>query len=369
MRDYYEILGVDKGASESEIKRGYRKVAMKHHPDKNPGDSSAEAKFKEAAEAYSVLSDGDKKARYDQFGHAGVNQGAGGGQYSHMDINDIFSSFGDIFGGGGGFSDFFGGGQRRQRGGHQRGSDLKISLSLTYEEIFSGAAKTIKVKRMEQCGNCSGTGAKKGSQPVTCPSCEGQGEIRRVQRSFLGQVVNVQPCHHCNGRGQVVSNPCGSCRGNGRVKNTATVDIEIPAGVTKGNYMTQSGQGNVGGQGGPAGNLIIYFDEKDHSLLLRDGDDVQVNCWIHYPDAVLGTSIEVPTLSGKVQLKVPAGIKSGQVLRLRGKGFPILNRSRNGDQLVKINIITPVKYSKNTKKVIQELSKELGTEPEFNKFS
>ncbi len=368
MRDYYDILGVSKGSSESEIKRAYRKVAMKYHPDKNPGDNNAEAKFKEAAEAYSVLSDSNKKARYDQFGHAGVNQ-AEGGQYSHMDINDIFSSFGDIFGGGGGFSDFFGGGQQRQRGGPQRGSDLKISISLTYEEIFSGASKTIKIKRMERCGDCSGSGAKKGSQPVNCPSCDGSGEIRRVQRSFLGQVVNVQPCHHCSGRGQVVSNPCRSCRGNGSTKNTATVEIEIPAGVTKGNYMTQPGKGNIGGYGGPAGDLIIYFDEKEHQLLVRDADDVLIDCWIQYPDAVLGTSIEVPTLSGKVQLKIPAGIKSGQVLRLRGKGFPILNRNRNGDQLVKVNIITPVKFSKNTKKVIQELSSELGKEPEFKKFS
>ncbi len=368
MRDYYESLGVSKTASNREIKSAYRKVAMKYHPDKNPGDSSAEEKFKEAAEAYSILSDSQKRSRYDQFGHAAFNNQGGGGGFHHMDMNDIFDHFGDIFSSSG-FGDIFGSGSRRRQSSPTRGSDLKITISMTLEEIYSGITKTVKIKRMEPCEKCQGSGAAVGSEPTSCISCQGTGEIRQVQRSILGQIVNVQPCHQCHGRGKVVSNPCRNCNGQGQSKKTATIDLEIPQGVSDGNYMTQRGEGNHPGQGGTMGDLIIYFEEINHKLFIREGNDIFLNCWIQYPQAVFGTSIEVPTLSGKVKLKIPSGLKSGQVLRLRGKGMPELNRKNHyGDQLVKINIETPIKYSKKAKSLLEDLSSELKELVNFEKF-
>jgi len=366
MQDYYETLGVSKNASDSEIKNAYRKVAMKYHPDKNQGDKKAEEKFKEAAEAYSVLSDKEKRERYNQFGHAGINQGDFGG-FSHMDMNDIFDHFGDIFSSSG-FGNIFSGGRQRHQSGPPRGSDLKITISMTLNEIFSGITKTVKIKRMESCDDCQGSGASVGSTPTNCPSCQGTGEIRQVQRSMLGQIINVQQCHHCQGRGEVISNPCRNCQGKGITKKTATIDLEIPKGVSDGNYMTQRKEGNHPGQAGIEGNLIIYFEESPHKLFLRDGNDVLLNCWLQYPQAVFGTSIEVPTLSGKVKLKIPPGIKSGQVLRLRGKGMPELNRNYFGDQLVKINIETPKKYSKKAKSLLEDLSSELKESVNFEKY-
>ena len=367
MQDYYDILGVERTANESEIKSAYRKVAMKYHPDKNPNDSSAEEKFKAAAEAYSILSDRQKRSQYDQFGHAAFNNQGGGGGYHHMDLNDIFDHFGDIFSSSG-FGDIFSSGMRRRQSGHAQGSDLKITIPLTLEEIYSGITKTVKIKRMEPCGECQGNGSAPGSQPVRCPACQGTGEIRQVQRSLLGQIVNVQPCHQCQGRGQVISKPCPKCTGQGKSKRTATVDLEIPAGVSTGNYMTQQGKGNHPGMGGEPGHLIVYFEENEHKLFTREGNDIFLNCWIQYPPAVFGTMIEVPTLSGKVKLKVPSGIKSGQVLRLRGKGMPELNRNQNGDQLVKINIETPQKVSRKVKSLLEDLSNELDESVNFEKF-
>jgi len=366
MQDYYETLGVSNNASESEIKSAYRKVAMKYHPDKNPGDSSAEEKFKQAAEAYSVLSDNQKRSQYDQFGHAAFNNQGGGG-FHHMDLNDIFDHFGDIFSSSG-FGDIFGSGGRRRQSGTARGSDLKITISMTLEEIYSGITKVVKIKRREPCNECKGSGAAVGSQPVHCPSCQGTGEIRQVQRSILGQIVNVQPCHQCQGQGQVISNPCQHCHGKGCSKKTATINLEIPKGVSAGNYMTQRGEGNHPGLGGEPGALIVYFEESNHKLFTREGNDIFLNCWLQYPQAVFGTSIEVPTLSSKVKLKIPSGIKSGQVLRLKGKGMPELNRNRYGDQLVKINIETPQKYSKKAKSLLENLSSELKDLVNFEKF-
>jgi molecular chaperone DnaJ len=370
MSDYYNIIGVSRDASQNEIKKAYRKVAMKYHPDKNPGDSSAETKFKEAANAYAVLSDEQKKARYDQYGEAGVdNQGFGGGA-GFGDINDIFSAFGDIFGGGGGggFGDIFGGGRTRQQRQQTRGSDLKISIPLTLEEIYTGVKKTVKIKRFEKCDDCSGSGAKHGSKPITCSVCHGTGEIRQVQRSMFGQVVQVQPCYQCQGEGKIISNPCGTCRGNGRVKKSSSVEFDVPAGVSAGNYMTKRGSGNIGPRGAVSGNLIIYFDEIEHELLLRDGNDIFLDVWIQLPQAISGDSIEVPTLSGNVKLKIPIGIKSGQVLRLRGKGFPEINSHRTGDLLVKVNISTPQKLNKKAKQLIKELTNELDMYPKFKKM-
>ena len=368
MQDYYDILGVSKNADAKDIKSAYRKVAMKHHPDKNPGDSSAEDRFKEAAEAYSVLSDDQKRAQYDQFGHVAFNQVGGGGGSHNMDLNDIFDHFGDIFSSSG-FSSIFGGGGRRGRSGPARGSDLKITISLTLEEIYKGTEKTVKIKRFEPCTSCGGSGAAPGSNPVNCPVCQGSGEIRQVQQSFLGQVVNIQPCHQCRGRGQVVSNPCSKCSGSGKIKNTSTVTLDIPAGVTSGNYMTQQGKGNYPGEGGDPGDLIVYFEEKAHTLFEREGSDIFIDSWIQFPQAVFGTSIQVPTLSGKVKLKIPAGIKSGQVLRLRGKGMQELNRNHFGDQLVRVNIETPKKVSSKAKSIMEDLAKELNGDVNFEKFN
>ncbi len=366
MRDYYDILNVVKNSSADEIKKAYRKVAMKYHPDKNPGDQEAEQKFKEAAEAYSILKDDSKRAKYDRFGHAGFENASGFGGGGFTDINDIFSTFGDIFSGGG-FGDIFGGGSRGKQY-RQKGSDLKISIALSLEEIQTGTTKTVKIKRFEACVECNGSGAMKGSHPTTCPACKGSGEVRRVQQSFIGQVINVQPCYQCQGSGEIISNPCNKCNGDGRVKNTSTIDIEIPSGVSSGNYMTKQNEGNHGPKSSIPGNLIVYFEEKNHPLFTRDVNNILLETRVQYPSAVFGETIEIPTLTGKVKLKIPAGVKSGQVLRLKGKGIQELNSHRVGDLLVKIQILTPTKLSSKAKNILKSLKSELPNDPEFEKF-
>ena len=344
MRDYYDILNVDKSASDNDIKKAYRKVAMKYHPDKNPNNKEAEEKFKEAAEAYSVLSDKDKKNRYDQFGHAGVNDSFGGSSgFSNMDVNDIFSAFSDIFGGGG---DIFGNHSRRRRSFD--GNDLKITISLTLEEIFEGTSKQIKIKRWEQKGEAS-----------KCSKCSGTGEMRFVQRSFLGQVVNVQPCRACSGMGYM----------GGREQKSAQLKINIPKGVSEGNYMTLNGEGDHSIKGGSNGDLIVYFKEKDHNLFVRSDNDIYLDCWVDYSDAVLGSEVKVPTLSGNVKMKIPAGIDNGQLLRLKDKGISELNRHRTGDQYIRINIYTPKKINNKIKGILEELKLNLGNDPKFKKFN
>ena len=343
MRDYYDILNVDKNASDNDIKKAYRKVAMKYHPDKNPNNKEAEEKFKEAAEAYSVLSDEDKKNRYDQFGHAGVNQDFGSSSgFSNMDVNDIFSAFSDIFGGG----DIFGGQSRRRR--NFDGNDLKITISLTLEEIFEGTSKQIKIKRWEQAGEAS-----------KCSKCSGTGEMRFVQRSFLGQVVNVQPCRTCSGVGYT----------GGRDQKTVQLKINIPKGVSEGNYMTLNGEGDRSIKGGSNGNLIVYFKEKSHNLFIRSDNDIYLDCWIDYPDAAIGTEVKVPTLSGNVKMKIPSGIENGQLLRLKDKGIAELNRHKIGDQYIRINIQTPKKINNKIKSILEELKLNLGSDPSFKKFT
>jgi len=345
MRDYYEILNVGKNASSNEIKKAYRKVAMKYHPDRNPNDKGAEDKFKEAAEAYSVLSDVNKKNRYDQFGHAGINEGFGSSAgFSNMDVNDIFSAFSDIFGGGGG--DIFERTSSRRR--TYDGNDLKITISLTLEEIFEGTNKKIKIKRWE----------KTDKEPSKCSKCSGTGEMRFVQRSFLGQVVNVQPCSSCSGIGYV----------GGREQRTAQIKINVPVGVSEGNYMTLSGEGDRSIRGGNNGDLVVYFQEKDHELFVRSENDIYIDCWIDYPDAVIGTEIKVPTLSGVVKMKVPSGIKNGQLLRLKNKGIAELNRHKTGDQYIRININTPLKVNNKIKSILEELKLNLGSNTNFKKF-
>ena len=364
-RDYYEILELQKNATKDEIKKSYRKMAMKYHPDRNPGDKEAEEKFKEAAEAYEVLSNDDKRAKYDKFGHSGLR----GGQDFHgfSDANDIFSHFSDIFGGAFGgsggssiFDDFFGGGssqRERQRSTGTPGSDLKVTLKLTMEEIASGTTKKIKLKRYRKCGTCAGTGAKDSNSYNTCPVCNGAGEVRQVSRSLFGQFVNISPCSNCSGTGKTISNPCSTCKGDGRIYEESTIKVNVPAGVSEGSYMTLRGEGNSGKNGGQSGDILVIFQEIQHEYFVRDGDNVIYDLYLSYPEAVLGTEVEVPTLNGRAKLKIEAGTEPGKYLKMREKGIQHLNSHGAGDQLVKINIHIPKKLSSKEKEMLKELDK------------
>ncbi len=357
-RDYYEVLGVSKGAAKDELKKAYRKIALKYHPDRNPDDKAAEEKFKEAAEAYEVLSNDDKKARYDQYGHAGMNAQGGfqGGGFNNMD--DIFSQFSDIFGGGGGgFGDIFGnrGGGQRQQGGGQRGSNLRIKVSLTLEEISEGVTKKIKVKKYVGCTSCAGSGAKDKNAVKTCHTCNGSGYVRRVQNTFLGQMQTTAACPTCSGSGKMITSKCGVCKGDGRIYGEETIQLEIPAGVSEGMQLSMHGKGNQGVHSGSAGDLLINIHEKEHKHFTRDGNNVLHEMDINFIDATLGTSIEVPTLTGKVKIPIPAGTPSGKILRLRGKGLPSIQGYGRGDQLLHINIFVPQHVSSEEKKVLESL--------------
>lgn len=369
MADYYTTLGIDRGASSEDIKKAYRKLAMKYHPDKNPGDKSAELKFKEAAEAYSVLNDENKRAQFDQFGAVGSDfsgHGAGGFEF---DLSDALRTFMSGFGGGGfgGFEDFFGGGGRRRQS--SRGGDLRVNLPLTLEEIATGVEKTIRVKRFEQCEDCRGTGTADGGSTSTCPQCKGSGEIRQVQRTILGQMVNIQECRNCGGSGQVITRPCRTCHGDGRIKKARDVRIDVPAGVAAGNYMTLQGEGNRGKKGGSSGDLIVLFEETAHPILTRHGRDVLLSVNISHAEASLGTTVEVPTLDGNARLKFPAGIQSGHILRMRTKGFPGLRGRGRGDQLVRIQVATPTRLNTNLSKLYEKLRDEESTINHRDRFA
>jgi len=365
-RDYYEILGVERSADDAMIKSAYRKLALKYHPDRNPGDHDAEEKFKEAAEAYEVLSSADKRARYDRFGHDGLR--GQGGSPGFTDINDIFSHFGDIFGGGFGgsiFEEVFGGGRSRTRTKRQGtpGTDLKIQLPLTLEEISTGVEKTLKVKRQVECESCSGTGAKAGTSLEECPVCHGSGELQQVSRSLFGQFVNIVPCSNCGGEGRVVREPCITCHGDGRVPGERTIKVKVPPGVSDGNYIPLRGQGNAGRKGGPAGDLIVYIREKEHEDFTRQDDDILYNLVISYTDAVLGTDVEVPTLIGRAKLRVEPGTPAGQILRMRDKGIPHLNSSGRGDQLVRVHVYVPRKVSSVERELLLKMQEMEGFQP------
>jgi molecular chaperone DnaJ len=366
-RDYYEILSVNKTASADEIKKAYRKVAMQYHPDRNPGDKTAEEKFKEAAEAYEILSDQDKRAQYDRYGHAGVSNNGRGGHHGNMNMEDIFSQFGDIFGEDI-FGSFFSGGgartasgQRRARG--IRGSNLRIKLKLTYEEIAKGVTKSIKVKKYVSCTVCNGSGAKDKGSVQNCATCGGSGQVRRVTNTFLGQMQTVTTCPTCNGEGTTITSKCGNCKGEGRVYGEETVTIDIPAGVQEGMQLNISGRGNAGERGGMAGDLIILIEEEQHKELHRDGLNVAYDLHISFTDAVFGSQVEVPTIDGRAKIKIPAGTQSGKVFRLKGKGFPAVNSYEKGDQLVQVNVWTPQNISSEEKAVLEKLSHSSNFKP------
>lgn len=372
-RDYYEVLEVAKTATPDEIKKAYRKKAIQYHPDKNPGDKEAEEKFKEAAEAYEVLSDPQKRQRYDQFGFAGMNGGAAGG-YSggNMNMDDIFSMFGDIFGGhfggGGGFdiSDLFGGGG--SRGGHRvaRGSDLRVRVKLTLEDISTGIEKKIKVKKAVACPHCHGTGSEDG-QTETCNTCHGSGRITRLQRTPFGQMQTQSVCPDCGGEGKIIKNKCSQCHGDGIVRDEEVISINIPAGVTEGMTLTVSGKGNAAPRGGINGDLLVIIEEEKHPELLRDGNDLIYNLLLSVPTAALGGQVEVPTLQGKVKVTIPAGTQPGKVLRLRGKGLPQVDgygrKVGQGDLLVNIAVYIPEKLSKDEKKWMEEFQDSPNSAP------
>jgi molecular chaperone DnaJ len=371
-RDFYEILGVSKTASQEEIKKAYRKVAMQYHPDRNPGDKASEEKFKEAAEAYEILNDADKKAQYDRFGHNAFNGRAGGGGYSGggMNMDDIFSQFGDIFGDEG-FGSFFGGGGRRSSGGSRgrgsRGTNLRVKLKMNFEEIAKGATKTIKVKKHVKCTTCQGSGAKDKNSVQTCNGCGGSGQVRKVQNTFLGQMQTVTTCPTCNGEGSTITNKCTSCKGEGRVYGEETVTIDIPAGVAEGMQLSISGKGNAGERGGSAGDLIVLIEEEAHPQLHRDGLNVAFDLHISFPDAVFGTQVEVPTIDGRAKIKIPAGTQSGKIFRLKGKGFPQVNSYEKGDQLIQVNIWTPQNVSSEEKNMLEKMQQSEHFEPKPDK--
>ncbi|MDB5229544.1 MAG: dnaJ [Chitinophagaceae bacterium] len=371
-RDYYEILGVSKSATAEEIKKAYRKVAMQFHPDRNPGDKDAEERFKEAAEAYEVLSDVDKKAKYDRYGHAAFGPGTGGGNYGGgMNMDDIFSQFGDIFGDDI-FGNFFGGGggrggARTGRPRGARGSNLRVKLKLTFEEIAKGVNKNIKVKKYVSCNVCTGTGAKDKNGIQTCGTCGGNGQVRKVTNTFLGQMQTVTTCPNCNGEGSVVTAKCGNCKGEGRVFGEETVSIDIPAGVQEGMQLSLGARGNAGERGGASGDLIILIEEEPNKDLQRDGLNVAFELHLTFPEAVFGTQIEVPTIDGRAKIKIPPGTQSGKIFRLKGKGFPEVNGYNKGDQLIHVNVWTPQAVSDEEHAMLEKLGQSPNFQPQPGK--
>jgi len=349
-RDYYEVLEIERNATENEIKKAYRKMAIKHHPDKNPDDKSAEDKFKEAAEAYEVLSNQDKKARYDRYGHAGMGGAASGGGFGgSMSMDDIFSQFGDVFGGafGGGF------GGQRQRRRVNKGANLRVKVRLNLKDIANGAEKKIKVNKYVSCKPCNGSGADSGSSYSTCSTCNGSGHITQITNTFLGQMQTSSTCPSCGGEGRMITKKCTHCQGNGVVRDEEIISLNIPAGVAEGMQLSVSGKGNAGARGGIPGDLIVLIEEEKHPELERDGDNLIHNLFISFPQAALGDQVEVPTIDGKARMKIQAGTQSGKVFRLKGKGLPNVNSYGTGDLLVNVNVWTPKNLSKEESKTLE----------------
>ena len=355
-RDYYEILGVGRNAGEADIKKAYRQMALKYHPDKNPGNKEAEEKFKEAAEAYEVLSTPGKRQRYDQFGHQGVGGASSNGYGGGMNMEDIFSQFGDIFGGHNPFESFFGGGGSRGGRRHvNRGSNLRIKVKLTLQEVANGVEKKLKVSKQIPCSTCNGSGAQNASSFQTCGTCKGSGQIRRVTNTILGQMQTTTTCPSCNGEGQTIANKCRTCHGHGTVHGEEVISINVPAGVAEGMQMSVSGKGNAAERGGIPGDLIVVIEEIEDAHLKRDGINLIYDLYISFSDAALGSSAEVPTVDGKAKIKIEPGTQPGKVLRLKGKGIPELSSHHKGDLLVNINVWTPQSLSSEEKKILEKL--------------
>lgn len=358
-RDYYEILGVEKNGDAEAIKKAYRKQALKYHPDRNPDNKEAEERFKEAAEAYEVLSDEQKKAAYDRYGHAGVEQMTGGRPSGGMSYEDIMSHFGDIFGEMGGssnpFESFFrgGGSQRAERG--QRGANIRIKVPLTLEEIATGVSKKVKVKKQITCDTCKGSGARDNNSIATCTTCRGQGYVRQVRNTFMGQMQTTVACPSCHGSGQTITAQCGKCRGEGAVQGEETINLDIPAGVEEGMQLSLRGNGNAGRRGGPAGDLLVTIEEKPHEFLHRDGMNVVFELYVNFADAALGASMDVPTIDGTVKIKIPAGTQAGKIFRLKDKGLPSVQNYGRGDQLIHVNVWTPKHLSDEERRVLEQM--------------
>ena len=363
-RDYYEVLGVDKNASANDIKKAYRRKAMEYHPDKNPGNKEAEEKFKEAAEAYSVLSDADKKARYDQFGHAGMDGAGGFGGFSGqgMDINDIFSMFGDIFGGGfgGGFGGFNSG--RRSQQTRYRGGDLRVKVKLTLQEIAEGVTKKFKLKKYVACPHCNGSGAE-GNETETCPECKGTGYTVQAVRTPIGIMRSENVCQHCGGEGRIIKNKCKHCSGDGITMGEEIVEIQIPAGVAEGMQLSMRGKGNAAKRNGIAGDLLIQVEEEKHPQLIRDDRDLIYNLLLDIPTAALGGTVEIPTIKENVKLTIDPGTQPGKALRLRGKGLPSVNEYGRGDIIVNVSVYIPETLSRDEKKTIESFKESDNFKP------
>jgi molecular chaperone DnaJ len=357
--DYYVLLGVSRTASEPEIKKAYRKLAMEYHPDRNSAPE-AEATFKEITEAYEVLRDPEKRAAYDRYGKAGVGAGGGFG-FHHVDLSEALNIFMRDFGGMGGFESLFGGG--RSRPDQRRGQDIKVTLRLTLADVALGAKKNVKIKSLERCTVCQGSGAKAGSKPTTCTGCGGSGEVRRAARSMFGQFISVAPCPTCNGEGTVIAEPCEVCRGEGRVRGERTVTVEVPAGVSGNNYLTLRGQGAAGPRGGPSGDLLVMLDIKEDERFERQGDDLIYDLSLSFSQAALGGEHEVPTPYGEETLKVPAGTQPETVLRIRNKGLPVLGQDSHGDLLVRVHVWTPEQLTDEQERLFRELAKLEGEAP------
>ena len=371
-RDYYEVLGVSKSAAQDEIKKAYRKLAIKFHPDKNPGDNDAEAKFKEAAEAYEVLSNADKRGRYDRFGHAGMSGAAGGGGFGGgMSMEDIFENFGDIFGsafggsfgGFGGFGGFSGG--SRQRGRRvNKGSNLRVKVTLSLKDIAHGVNKKIKVNKYITCDTCDGNGAKDSSSYSNCSTCHGTGQVTKVTSTFLGQMQTTSACHVCGGEGKIITNKCTKCHGEGIVKESEVISLDIPAGVAEGMQLSVSGKGNAARRGGVNGDLIVLIQEEKNPDLIRDGNDLIYGLYLNFAEAALGAPVEIPTVDGKVKIKIEPGTQPGKILRLRGKGLPEVNGYGKGDLLVNINVWVPKNLSKEEQKQVEQLANSDNFKPQ-----
>ena len=360
MSEFYSLLGISREASDTEIKKAYRKLAMEYHPDRNKS-AEAEAPFKEITEAYEVLRDPQKRAMYDRYGKAGLSGAGGGYGFHHVDLSEALNIFMRDFGAMGGFESLFGG--RRSRTEERRGQDIRVTVRLTLSEVALGAKKTVKLKSLERCQTCEGSGAKPGTQPTTCSTCNGSGEVRRATRSMFGQFISVAPCPTCGGEGRVISQPCEVCRGEGRVRGERSVTVDIPAGVSTNNYLTLRGQGAAGPRNGPNGDLLVMLDIKDDERFERQGDDLVFDLPVSFSQAALGGDHEVPTPYGKEQLRIPPGTQPETVLRIRGKGLPILGQDGKGDLLVRVRVWTPEHLSEEQERLFRELAKLEGEPP------